>query len=137
MYSDKSKTQRKAAEKSLKLQGRKKLCYLSITFTCLQNKPLPSKQALFSQTAWMRAQSIITSLACANQRKGLHILLLSSHQVFQGSNSAELVLRKLKLSVFTRHLLGSSIPVVTSSLQEVICNSFICLSDINISDQTY
>jgi len=45
---------------------------------------------------------------------------------FKDQTPQNFLLRKVKLSVvFTRQLLVFSIPVVTSSLQEVICNIFL------------
>lgn len=44
---------------------------------------------------------------------------------FMDKTLQNLLVRNLKLSVFMRHLLESYIPVVTSSLQEIIRNSFL------------
>lgn len=112
MYSDKPKIQRKAAEKSLQLQGRKQLCYLSNTFTCLQNKHCFPRQH-------------------TNQRNGLHILLLSSHQVFHGSSSAEFASEK-----------PHSIYEASLRVQHSCCNIFLTGNNLQqyfegISDQVY
>lgn len=44
---------------------------------------------------------------------------------FTDQTLQNLLFRNLKLSVFMRHLLMSSIPIVPPSLQEVICSSFL------------
>lgn len=91
-----------------------------LPFKCIY---LPSKQALFSQAAWTRAQSIIG--LCKPKKWALHFTVEFTSSFFTDQTLQNLLLGNLKWPVFMRHLLRSSIPIVTPSLQEDICNSFL------------